>query len=72
VCLRLDRTDAGELRLWLRNPLGDGPAAPGGRAGLVGLAERVALVGGRLDHGVRRDADGRLAFHLEAWLPWPT
>jgi signal transduction histidine kinase len=46
VCLRLDRTDAGELHLWLRNPLGDGPAAPGGRAGLVGLAERVALVGG--------------------------
>jgi signal transduction histidine kinase len=72
VCLHLDRTDAGELHLLLRNRLGDGPAAPGGRAGLVGLAERVGLAGGRLQHGVRREADGRLAFHLEAWLPWPT
>jgi signal transduction histidine kinase len=72
VYLGLDRTAAGELHLWLRNALGDGPAAPGGRAGLVGLAERVALAGGRLQHGVRREADGRLGFHLEAWLPWPT
>jgi signal transduction histidine kinase len=72
VCLRLSRTDAGELHLWLRNPLRPGPVAPGGRAGLIGLGERVALVGGRLDHGVRRDTDGALAFHLEAWLPWPT
>ena len=31
---------------------------PGARAGLVGLAERVSLAGGRLDHGVRRGADG--------------
>jgi signal transduction histidine kinase len=72
VHLSLDRTAAAELHLGLRNALGDGPAAPGARAGLVGLAERVALAGGRLEHGVRREADGRLAFHLEAWLPWPT
>jgi signal transduction histidine kinase len=72
VYLCLDRTGAGELHLWLRNALADGPAAPGGRAGLVGLAERVTQAGGRLQHGVRREADGRLAFHLEAWLPWPT
>jgi signal transduction histidine kinase len=74
VHVRLDRTADSELHVWLRNPLGPvcGPWAPGARAGLVGLTERVDLVGGRLDHGVRRDPDGGLAFHLEAWLPWPT
>jgi signal transduction histidine kinase len=72
VSLRLDRTTAGELHVWLRNGITMGPPAAGARAGLVGLGERVALVGGRLDHGVRRDGDGTLAFHLEAWLPWPT
>ncbi|MER7588905.1 histidine kinase [Micromonospora sp. NPDC127501] len=41
-----------------------------GRAGtgLIGLAERAALTGGRVAHHV--DATGR--FHLTAWLPWPT
>jgi signal transduction histidine kinase len=39
---------------------------PGGGTGIVGLAERVSLAGGRLVHG--RSA-GR--FRLEAWLPWP-
>ncbi|GGM22615.1 sensor histidine kinase [Promicromonospora citrea] len=39
---------------------------PGGGLGLVGLTERVRLVGGRLDHGA---AAGR--FGLRAWLPWP-
>ena len=74
VCLRLDRTAAGELHVWLRNPLrtASAPLSPGARAGLVGLTERIGLVGGRLDHGVRRDPDGALAFHLEGWLPWPT
>jgi len=72
VRLRLDRTDAG-VHIWLRNPLVGGPAPviPGTRSGLVGLAERVSLAGGRLDHGVRRGASGETAFHLEAWLPWP-
>jgi signal transduction histidine kinase len=41
-------------------------AAPGSGLGLVGLTERVRLVGGRLDHG--RDGD---RFGLRAWLPWP-
>lgn len=36
--------------------------------GLIGLAERAALTGGRVTHHV--DAAGR--FHLTAWLPWPT
>jgi signal transduction histidine kinase len=74
VRLRLARTPAGELHVSLRNRLtyAPGPAIPGARTGLVGLVERVSLAGGRLDHGARRDPDGEVAFHLEAWLPWPT
>jgi signal transduction histidine kinase len=45
------------------------PAAPaeGDGQGLAGLAERVALAGGRLEHGPTA-AGG---FRLAAWLPWP-
>ena len=39
--------------------------APG--QGLVGLAERVALADGRLEHGPTAGGGWRLA----AWLPWP-
>jgi signal transduction histidine kinase len=39
--------------------------APG--HGLTGLAERVGLAGGRLEHGAT-DAAG---WRVEAWLPWP-
>jgi signal transduction histidine kinase len=44
------------------------PEIPGAGQGLVGLAERAALVGGHLEHG--RTADGD--FRLWAALPWPT
>jgi signal transduction histidine kinase len=40
---------------------------PGAGAGLIGLAERVSLAGGRLEHG--RTAAGD--YRLWAWLPWP-
>lgn len=46
------------------------PAAPPGAGsgqGLIGLGERVALVGGRLEHGPAAAGGWRLA----AWLPWP-
>ena len=50
------------------NPL-PGPTAstgiPGSSTGLVGLAERVRIVGGRFDH--ERTAD---EFRVRAWLPW--
>lgn len=52
------------------NPLPVGtavPALPGAGAGLIGLRERVGLVGGRLEHGDTPDGD----FRLHAWLPWP-
>ena len=42
-------------------------ARDGGGTGLVGLAERVALVGGELQHGPDPDGD----FVLRATLPWP-
>ncbi len=42
-------------------------AIPGSGAGLLGLAERAALSGGRLEHGL----DGRGDFRVRAWLPWP-
>jgi signal transduction histidine kinase len=47
-----------------------GPASaqiPGAGRGLIGLSERAALAGGRLEHG--RTASGD--FRLFAWLPWP-
>jgi signal transduction histidine kinase len=42
-----------------------GAPLPGAGSGLVGLAERVSLAGGRLEHGVDRDG----AFVLRASLP---
>jgi len=42
------------------------PAPPPGQ-GLVGLAERVALADGRLEHGPTTDGGWRLS----AWLSWP-
>ncbi|MGW4501583.1 sensor histidine kinase [Micromonospora sp. NPDC004336] len=43
------------------------PEIPGAGTGLVGIAERVSLAGGRLEYG--RDDAGD--FRLAAWLPWP-
>jgi signal transduction histidine kinase len=40
-------------------------AVPGSGTGLVGLAERIRLAGGRLEHGVIGGT-----FRLRAWLPW--
>ncbi|GAB1818425.1 sensor histidine kinase [Herbidospora sp. RD11066] len=45
-----------------------GPTVHSGGQGLVGLAERVALAGGRLIHSERSGGGWVLA----AWLPWPT
>lgn len=60
------------LSLEVRNPLRPGAvltpagAVPGARVGLVGLAERTRLAGGRWEHGVLDDV-----FRLHVWLPWP-
>jgi signal transduction histidine kinase len=51
-----------------RSPVGVRVGAlPGAGTGLVGLSERVALVGGELEHGL--DAAGD--FVLRATPPWP-
>jgi signal transduction histidine kinase len=72
---RAERAPHDELHVRLRNPLlaaPPPPVLPGSRSGLVGLTERVGLAGGRIEHGPRRGDDRTPAFHLEAWLPWPT
>jgi signal transduction histidine kinase len=40
---------------------------PGAGSGIIGLAERASLAGGRLEHGRTPAGD----FRLWAWLPWP-
>ncbi|GAA4823282.1 sensor histidine kinase [Tomitella cavernea] len=59
------------LTLRLDNPLrvGTDPhRAPESGLGLVGIAERVELAGGRLTHSVTPER----RFVLDAWLPWPS
>ncbi|NYE37666.1 signal transduction histidine kinase [Nocardioides cavernae] len=45
-----------------------GPSLPASGLGLLGLAERAALAGGRINHGV--DATG--GYSVRAWIPWAT
>lgn len=56
------------LTVEIRNPCPTNFTAdiPGGGAGLIGLAERVVLAGGQLQHGRTTEGD----FRLWAWLPW--
>lgn len=68
VQVTLDTADGAALTIEVVNPLPPGPPPrplPGAGAGLVGLGERVALLGGTLEHGGTRD--GR--FRLRARLP---
>ncbi|MEO3748745.1 histidine kinase [Plantactinospora sp. B5E13] len=78
VTVTLAGEPGGTLTVDVHNPLApdveaaaaDGPDAdlPGAGLGLLGLAERVGLAGGRLDHAV--DAAGE--FRLRVELPWRT
>ncbi|WP_430790149.1 sensor histidine kinase [Actinoplanes sp. G11-F43] len=74
VTVLLDGAPGEGLRVRVSNPLRTGPrrALPGSGSGLIGLAERVDLIDGRLRHGVHGDPRTGLTFDLEAWLPWPT
>jgi signal transduction histidine kinase len=58
--------DAG-LEIRIRNPVRPDPrpVPPGSGLGLVGLAERAKLAGGRLESGHRAGS-----FELLGWLPW--
>jgi signal transduction histidine kinase len=50
----------------LPSPMAPGPTVPGTGTGLIGLTERVRLLGGQLDQPPAEDQ-----FRLHAWLPWP-
>ncbi|GAA4591882.1 histidine kinase [Planotetraspora phitsanulokensis] len=66
VRAELDGRPGDGLRIRVSNPAPSGtPAGPGGRLGLVGLAERTQMAGGVLRHTVQ---DGQ--FILDAQLPW--
>jgi signal transduction histidine kinase len=71
VELRIAGAPGEGLTIEVRNPapvLAAGAAEiPGSGTGLVGLAERAMLSGGRLEHGLDEHGD----FRLSAWLPWP-
>ena len=71
VELRLDGDPGHGLTIEVRNPAPAlataEPKIPGTGAGLLGLAERATLSGGRFEHGL--DEHGQ--FRLHAWLPWP-
>jgi len=69
VTLTIDGAPGTGLRIEVRNALPVTTATrsiPGAGAGLSGLGERVALAGGRIEHGHTTDGDYRLV----AWLPW--
>ena len=42
------------------------PLLPASGLGLIGLAERAALAGGRISHG----EDGTGGYSVRAWIPW--
>lgn len=67
VRIELSGSPESGIDVMLRNAVGfqAAPAAPGAGLGLVGLAERTALRGGRLEH--RRDGS---TFVLRGWIPW--
>jgi signal transduction histidine kinase len=68
VSVVLRGTNGAGLTVEIRNPWpGTTSALPGAGSGLVGLAERISLAGGRLEHGGAPGGE----FRLWAWLPWP-
>ena len=70
VDVTVEGSEGEGLTVEIRNrlPLGVGAAAiPGTGTGIVGLAERASLAGGRLEHGRTTSGD----YRLWAWLPWP-
>jgi signal transduction histidine kinase len=69
VAVTLTGAPGAGLSVAVRNPWPAPRAAgviPGAGTGLIGLAERTTLAGGRLTHERTRDG-----FALSAWLPWP-
>jgi signal transduction histidine kinase len=70
VTVIVDGAPGTGLTVDVRNPLPlavGAPSIPGAGTGIVGLAERAALAGGRLEYGPTPEGE----FRLRAWLPWP-
>ncbi len=65
--VRLSGSKETGIEIELSNPIGFGSSTPGAGLGLVGLAERADLAGGRLEHTVRSGT-----FVLRGWIPWAT
>jgi Signal transduction histidine kinase len=66
VLAELDGAPGKGLRIRVSNPvLPNTPAGPGGRLGLVGLAERIRMAGGTITHEIQGDR-----FVLDVRLPW--
>ncbi|MDT0201802.1 histidine kinase [Nocardioides sp. AE5] len=67
VFVQISGTVDDGIDVLVRNPFGFGPhvSPPGAGLGLIGLAERTELVGGRLEH--RQDGS---MFVLHGWIPW--
>ena len=61
------RLTGGEhLTVEITNPLGPTTELPGAGSGLIGLRERMDLVGGHLEYGLSSHGE----FRLHARVPW--
>ncbi|MFD7667293.1 sensor histidine kinase [Streptomyces sp. NPDC059788] len=74
VEVRIDHGRGGPLTVRVTSPFGDrpGPRAPGSGAGLVGMRERIALLGGCFEAGPEDGADdgrGGKVWRVRATLP---
>ena len=66
LTVRISGSPDDGVEVLLRNPVGFGSSrTPGAGLGLIGLAERAELRGGRLDHG--REGS---TFVVRGWIPW--
>ncbi len=64
--VRVRLTGGDHLAVEITNPLGAATALPGAGSGLIGLGERMDLVGGRLEYGISPGGE----FRLQARVPW--